>query len=322
MNLHNKLLLITLLTLGSFFSGCDIIYDNLEDCPQGVYVSFYSKTDCDVDSSFIGNTSSITVFAFDENQKLAATVRENDVNLSRDFEVLVPLAEGRYTFIAWAGIDDNFKMESLTKKVSTKDEVLLTLKTASNVANRLDNTRLWQGEQAYPVVIEPVKEYGSVFKHTAVNLRELTNRIKIIVEFETDIKGLTPQDLAVELKSDNSVLRANGTMPRGTSPFTYPVLQTSNAPLSVTWDFATLDLLVGNGYLNNLLINYPEENKTLFDGSLIAGILLKAPNYDLACDNDFTVKFLVKDYCATCHTHFSCVIMINDWIVHSYSTQL
>ena len=41
MNLRNKIL-ITLFTLGTIFWGCDsLIYDDLADCPQGVYVKFY-----------------------------------------------------------------------------------------------------------------------------------------------------------------------------------------------------------------------------------------------------------------------------------------
>ncbi len=321
MNLRNKIVLITLLTLGSFFSGCDIIYDNLEDCPQGVYVSFYSKTDCDVDSSFIGNTSSITVFAFDNNQKLAATVTENDVNLNRDFEILVPLKQGYYTILAWAGIDDNFDVNNFTIGTTTKKDVMLSLKSTANVAKNLSATNLWQGESEYSIFIESPKEYGSVYKYVDVNLRELTNRVKVIVEFDGAVKDVIPQDLAIEISSANSVLKIDGTMPLGTTPLVYPILNTQLTANSVTWDFALLDLLTG--YSNKLNITYPAENKALFNGDLIASILLNTVDggVNLACENDFTVKFVVKDYCATCvETSFTCVIYVNNWIVHSYST--
>ena len=29
-----------------------------------------------------------------------------------------------------------------------------------------------------------------------------------------------------------------------------------------------------------------------------------------------------KDYCAECWTHFSCSIYVNNWLVHSYDTDL
>ena len=321
MNLRNKIILITLLTLGTLFSGCDfLIYDDLEECPQGVYVSFYSMTPCDVDSSFIGNTSAVTVFAFDENLKLAQTVTEKDVNLSRDFEVLVPLTEGRYTFIAWAGMDDNFDVRSFTPGVTTKEDVMLSLKETAKFANELADTRLWQGENIYPVLLESSAEYGSVYKYVDVNLLELTNRVKVIVEFDESVKEVTPQDLAIEISSSNSVLNIDRTMPKGTKSLVYPLLDTQYTANSVSWDYVLLDLQPG--YSNNLNITYPAEGKVLFNGDLIASILLNTVSggLDLRCENDLTVKFIVKDYCAECDdtTHFSCAIYVNNWIVHSY----
>ena len=66
-NLQIKTILV-LLAAGILFWGCDsLIYDDLKDCPQGVYVKFYSKTPCAEDSLYIGEVSSITVFAFGQD---------------------------------------------------------------------------------------------------------------------------------------------------------------------------------------------------------------------------------------------------------------
>jgi len=51
------------------------------------------------------------VFAFDENNKLVTSVTQEGVNLSRDFEVLLPVSDGNYTFVAWAGVDDHSPKE-------------------------------------------------------------------------------------------------------------------------------------------------------------------------------------------------------------------
>ena len=62
MNVQNKIL-ITLFALGTIFWSCDsLIYDDLADCPQGVYVKFYSMTPCAADSTFLGSVSSLTLF--------------------------------------------------------------------------------------------------------------------------------------------------------------------------------------------------------------------------------------------------------------------
>lgn len=316
-------ILITVFALGTIFWGCDtLIYDDLADCPQGVYVKFYSMTPCAVDSTFIGDVSSVTVFAFDQEDKLVSSVNQQNVSLTRDFEVLMPVSDGYYSFIAWSGVDESFTRRTFSSGTTTKKDVMLAIKSTNSIATRLSNSqRIWQGES--PIVFLPnPKETGSVYKHTAINLRELTNHIKVIIELDPTIKKFTPQDLAVAISSANGTINIDGSMPLNSPILSYPIQNTAYTSNSVTWDFSTLELVTG--YSNNLKISYPAENQEIFNGDLIASILLRAKEggVNLNCENDFTIKFVLKDYCAECWTHFSCSIYVNDWLVHSYSTDL
>ncbi len=325
MNLRNKIL-ITLFALGTIFWGCDsLIYDDLADCPQGVYVKFYSMTPCESDSTFIGSVASLTLFAFDENDKLVTSVTKENVTLSRDYEVLMPVSDGNYSFVAWTGIDGNFTKGTFTDGTTTKKDLMLTLKSASGVAANLEGTNVWQGES--PVVFLPdPAEYASFYAYTAVRLREVTNRVELIVEFDkATMKDYDMDELNVEVSSGNGKMRIDGTMPLKQDVLVYP----SAAPIFndnvATWHYNLLDLTTG--YDNKLHIYYTgneAEGETVFNGDLIAMILLAAQNgqANLDCDNDFTVKVVIKDYCVECWTHFSCSIYVNDWLVHSYSTQL
>ena len=127
-NLKIKLLM-SLSILGVILGGCDsLLYDNLEDCPQGVYVKFYSMTPCETDSTFIGNVPTLSVFAFDDNDKLVVMHKEDNASLTQDFEVLMPVSNGNYNFVAWAGVNDDFSIESFTTGTTTKQDVMLTLK--------------------------------------------------------------------------------------------------------------------------------------------------------------------------------------------------
>lgn len=311
---------------GALFWSCDsLIYDDLKDCPQGVYVKFYSQTPCADDSLYLGNISSLTVFAFDEQGKLSTTVQQQNVTLDRDYEVLVPVSDGNYSFIAWAGINDKFKKHAFTPGVTTKEDVMMTISSVNNRAITLASTdRIWHGES--PIVFLPdPKEYGSLYKHTAINLKELTNRVKIIIEFDkVTMKEYDPTKLNVDVSSANGTVRIDGTMPMNTPVLTYPSIETILEENMAEWNYAMLDL--NTGYSNNLNITYTGNNKkeTVFNGDLIASILLRAVDkgVNLNCENDFTVKFLIKDYCAECWTHFSCAIYVNNWLVHSYSTDL
>lgn len=325
MNLRNKIL-ITLFALGTIFWGCDsLIYDDLADCPQGVYVKFYSMTPCESDSTFIGSVASLTVFAFDENDKLVTSVTQSNVTLSRDFEVLMPVSDGNFTFLAWAGVDDKFTKGTFTNSTTTKKDVMLKLNAASGVAANLSGTRVWQGES--PVVFLPdPAEYASFYEYTAVNLQEVTNRIELIVEFDkVTMKEYDLEELHVEISSGNGTMRIDGTMPLNQDVLLYPSSAPAYDDNVAAWNYNLLDLKTG--YDNKLHIYYTgneEDGETVFNGDLIAMILLAAQDgkANLDCDNDFTIKVVIKDYCVECWTHFSCSIYVNDWLVHSYSTDL
>ena len=326
MNLRNKIW-IMLFALGTIFWGCDsLIYDDLSDCPQGVYVEFYSMTPCQSNPTFIGSVPSLTLFAFDENDRLVTSVTKENVTLSRDYEILVPVSDGSFSFVAWAGIDDHFIPATFTNGKTSKKDVMLTLKTASGMAENLGGTQVWQGES--PVVYLPdPEEYGSLYKYTAVNLREITNRVELIVEFDKKtMKEYDLEELHAQVSSGNGTLHIDGSMPLKQEVITYPA---TTGPLyddnTATWHYDMLDLWTG--YDNRLYISYTgnqEEGETVFDGDLIAIILLAAQNgqANLSCDNDFTIKVTIKDYCAECDTHFSCAIYVNGWQVHSFETEM
>lgn len=311
--------------IGTLFWSCDsLIYNDLKDCPQGVYVKFYSKTPCADDSLFIGEVSSLSVLAFDNEGKLSTTVHQQNVNLTRDFEILVPVSDGNYSFIAWAGINDKFLKSTFTPGVTTKEDVMMTINTQNNRAVALTPTdRIWHGES--PVVFLPSpEEYGSLYKHTAINLGELTNRIRVIVEFDKrTMKEYEPENLNVTVSSANGTVHIDGSMPLNNPVLTYPAIEAKLEENTGSWYYSMLALRTG--YSNKLNITYnttKDKEETVFNGDLIASILLRAveKGVNLDCENDFTVKFLIKDYCADCGTHFSCAIYVNDWLVHSYST--
>lgn len=325
MNLRNKIW-ITLFALGAISWGCDdIIFDDLADCPQGVYVKFYSMTPCETDSTFLGDVSSLTVFAFDENDRLVTQETRQNVTLSRDFEVLMPVSNGNFSFVGWAGVDNNFALGTFTNGTTTKKNVMLTLNSTAGVAANLSGTRVWQGES--PVVFLPdPADYASFYEHTAVNLQEITNRVELIVEFDrATMKEYDLEELHVEVSSGNGTMRIDGTMPQNQTSLVYP----SSTPVYddnvATWNYNMMDLRTG--YENKLHVYYTgneEQGETVFNGDLIAMILLAAQDgrVNLDCDNDFTIKVVIKDYCVECWTHFSCSIYVNDWLVHSYSTEL
>lgn len=325
--------------LGVIFGSCDsLIYDNLEDCPQGVYVKFYSMTPCDADSTFLGEVGKLTLFAFDEQGLLAATHEEANANLTKDYEVLVPVRHGTYTFVAWAGLNDKFDVSDYKEGTTTRDDVMATLKSADGLAAQLGQDRVYQGQSRAVSLADPAI-FGTEYKYTAVNLREMTNRVKLIVEVdhENTINKLpNANDIQVAVKSANGTVRVDGTTTRKATQLEYPARDTQLGSADVAeWNFSLMDLVTG--LQNDLELSYyneeTEEVEYFFDETggvvdLIGMILLErldntSGGVSLACENDFEIKLKVIDRCAHCGvSNYSCDIYINNWKVHSYDTKL
>ncbi len=319
MNLRNKIAL-TLLFFGALLVGCKNIYEDLSECPQGVYVKFYSKTPCAVDSTYIGQVSDLHVFAFDDKDVLVSTIRQKNVSLDKDFKVLVPVSNGYFSFIGWGGVNDNlFTQTPFVKGVTTKKDVMLTLKATKRMAAALKNHQVWQGVSP-TVFLEDPTQVGTVYKHTAVNLREVTNRLNVEVELHESVaKNIAPGDIEVEITSGNGVMNIDGTMPLKQEILTYPSVVTIDKN-KLTAKYSLMKLKTG--YDNQILIRNKKTGDLIWKTDLIGSILIKNPNVNLDCLNDFNVKFVLKDKCLNCGTYYCWAIYVNDWMVHSYEVEL
>ena len=319
--IKNKIWL-TLFTLGAILWSCNsLIYDDLSDCPQGVYVSFYNLTPCDTDTSYVGNVPALSVFAFDSDGKLAAISTRQNVNLTRDYKELLPLSNGDFTFYAWAGYNENFNVSTFTEGVTTKEDVMLALRTAEGVAPNLGETTLWQGEGPAVFLPDPA-DYASVFKASAINLKEVTNRLKLIFEFDPNDILLEMDEFSVAVSSENGEQNIDGSVKAGTPAVSYPALSQTEKPGSFTWDFALMGL--SKGMNNNLLVTYDKTGESVFNGDILRDLLLNtvAGNINPECITDYEIKIKITEYCETCESHLSVVITVNDWVVHEYEVDL
>lgn len=315
-----KIKLSLLFLLGITLSACDgFIYDDTKDCPQGVYVNFYTQTLCQTDSSYLGEVANLYLLAFDVEGKLAKVITQKDINLSKAYSVLVPLSSGVYSFVGWTGLDSSFDLAQLKPNLTTKTDVMLRLKQDAELLKLLSGRRIFQGESS-AVHLPDAKTNGSVYKQTTINLRERTNRIKVEIELHESLKGLANiEDFEVAIRSANGVLNIDGSMPLGGASIQYPYHKLLEEG-KLTANFTLLDLRMG--YNNHILLKNKESGEVMFNGDLIGSILMKNENVNLDCENDFTVKFVIKDKCLDCYTYFCWAIYVNDWVIHSYETEV
>lgn len=314
MNLRCKhILLICTVVLLSLLSGC--IKDDYEDCTQGINVRFYSKTSCQLDTVYPEDIKDINLCIFDKDGTLVAHQKTNSIELSRNYSQTVELSSGLYYAIAWSGVDsEHFDISELENGRTQKGDLLFRLKRLLNHAYSLQGIKVYYG-QSEAVYVPDAKGSQSIFENTMVNMQEVTNRITISVE-GLDTRAL--EDFEIEIESDNGSMDIDGTIAEDETIEYDP--DTTSPRVGVLESRFTM-LKLETGHTNTIVIRNKISGAELFRGSLLGALLLKNPDVNLACDHDFTIRFTTQDQCS-CGTYTIMEIWVNNWLVHSYDTEI
>lgn len=292
-----------------YASGC--IYDNREDCPQGIDVRLYSKTSCSQDTVY-PEVSDLTLCVFDHRDRLVSCMKPGNMSQLSTFHTTLEAENGYFTVIAWAGLDsDDFDLSLLRENITSKSDLLFRIQRASQKAVSLEGKRVYYGESPAVFLPDPA-QYGSVFEATAINLREITNRLRVSVEGLPDA-----DDYEIVIESANGSMNMDGSIAADS------VIEYTSQPVITdgVLDAVFTVLKLETGYNNTLIIRNKRIDEELYRGDLLGTLLLKNPEVNLACDNDFTIRFTTGDQCA-CGTYMIVEIRVNDWLVHSYGTEL
>lgn len=307
------------------FTGCDkYIYEDLEECPQGVFISFYHQTPCMDEPTAVGEVDGLHVFAFDLHDKLVKIERvAGMVDLVKAYKVeLPPVEKGQYSFIAWAGgTDKYFSLNEYIVGKTTKEEVMLTLRSKDGNALALDGHQVWRGESKV-VSLPDRKEFGSVFDEVAINMLEVTNRLNLELKLHESVcEELDIDDFKITISSANGTSLINGRMPLGAAQLTYPGTEVSRNESSVRLAYTMMELK--SGYNNVLSVYNTKEDKVYFKQDLLGKVLLENPNVNLECTHDFNVVLEIEDKCKECSNHQLVInILVNNYVIHSFAVEL
>ncbi|GHT88961.1 hypothetical protein FACS189474_5120 [Bacteroidia bacterium] len=290
--------------------GCNV-YEDTKNCTQGIYVHFYSKTACSADTVY-PQVEDLKLYVFDSNGILVSYGEDNNVSMQRDYSRTVDASGGLFTVIAWTGLNNGaFDWKAPEEKVTTKNDLLFRLQRATQQAASLDGKRVYYGESPTVFLPDPA-EYGSIFESAKINLQEITNRFTVSVE------GLPQaEDYEVVIESANGSMNIDGSI-AGDEVIRYPSQPAVKEGI-LEAKFTVLKL--ATGYNGTLIVKDKRDNRELYRGDLLGTLLLKNPEVNLACDHDFTIRFTTKDQC-DCGTYMIAQIWVNNWLVHSYATEL
>lgn len=311
--------------MGLFFTGCGkYIYENLEECPQGVFISFYHQTPCMAEPTAVGEVDGLHVFAFDLNDKLVKVERVSGmVDLVKAYKVeLPPVEKGQYSFIAWAGgIDKFFALKEFIVGKTTKEDVMMTLRSKESNAVALGSHQVWQGESKV-VSLPDRKTHGSVFDEISINMLEVTNRINLTLKLHESVcEKLNIDDFEITISSANGTTLINKRMPLNAAKLNYPGTIVSKDETSIKLAYTLMELK--SGYNNVLKVYNKKEDKTYFIEDLLGEVLLQNPNVNLECEHDLDIVMEIEDKCKDCPDNNMVVnILINNYPIHSFPVAL
>lgn len=291
-------------------TGC--IRDDRNNCPQGIDVRLYSRTPCDTETFYPAQVQDLRFYVFDMQGRLVSVAQDNHVQLNSDYVYTIPASNGLFTVIAWSGLEaGTFDMVLPAEGTITRNDLLFRLKSTAAQAFSLNGKKVYYGESSAVYLPDP-DEYGSVFQSTTINLREITNRITVEVEGLPDAGDY---EVAIESMNASMIYEGNNVK---SDLIEYPSETTVDA--GVLQSSFTL-LKLATGLSTTLIVREKHSGTELYRGDLLGTLLLKNPGVNLDCDHDFNIRFTISDQC-NCGTYTIMEIWVNNWLVHSYNTDL
>jgi len=279
---------------------------------QGLQIYFYQKTVCQTDTLYPEEIKEILLAIFDKEERLVTYTHESIPVLESGYFQQVETDPGLYSVVAWSGIDEAYyDLQELQPGTTKKSDLLFRLKRTQQQASDITGSKVFYGESAAVYVQENENE-GDLFEKASVNMQEITNRINI------SITGLENSDaIEVYIESDNGSMNIDGSL-ASDDTVRYTAEMSEDGSVLIA-GFTTLKLQTGME--NTIVIHDSASGKDIFNGSLLGALLLMNPGVNLACDHDFNIRFEVEDTCQ-CGTYVIMKVYVNNWLVHSYETEV
>lgn len=218
---------IWLLTV-AMFTSCDMMKENRDDCPVGLYLSFKYDYNLQRANMFSDHVGAVDVYVFDEDGKYVTTLSDanrGDIRPLADpnYQMHANLDPGRYKFIVLGGqipYEDqleNGKAHFVRSELHTGDdmktlEIKLDTSDGGETLLRVDNhglplDTLWHGME-----LEPVEIFPETPTYHTISLMRDTKKINVTLReiddptaMDIDNYEMTITDRNTHLLWDNSV---------------------------------------------------------------------------------------------------------------------
>ena len=321
-------------------TACDsAIYDYEGDCEPHFKVGFRYDMNMKFVDAFSTEAKSVSLFVFDSTGKFVKSFESTvDAMASNNYMMDVDLAPGKYSLLAWCGLNDglhSYDVPTLTPGSSTMQELKNTLKRqaaddGTAVVGEIDQLYHGIAEADFP------DEEGV---HTAiVPLMKDTNRVKVVLQNLSE-NTMSVDDYKIFITAENGKLDYDNSL-MADELLTYEPYYTqegSSEVIVTTRDEQPTDgkqynLLMSEMNLSRMVKNWQTPYKlhiTDADGNNIITVslvelflLVKGKEYQnmddqeyLDREDDFNMTFFLYDAGGPeeKNTFVGAEIIINDW---------
>lgn len=335
-SIHHKaykllLAVATVLPLAS----CHTVWDDDDDCPVETEYRVKFKYDYNMlyADAFASQVHSVTLYAFDADGRLAFQQTDQGEMLSDpDYSMLLPLEEGNYRLVAWAGVQDGngFTVPRLTEGVSTFDDLTCRINrySATLHGEPIDSVGylqpLWHGQ----LDTQTLTRAADRTEYLTVPLVKNTNTFRIILQ-QMAAGSVDASQFEFTVADENGLMLADNSLDPTDGTLTYmPYYQAQGSagidgPASEDQlNMAVAELTTGRLMADSdmrLTISNRETGETVLSIPLIDYLELckTVANYDMPLqeyldrEDTYTMTFFLDSNNAWINTQ----VIINDWIV-------
>ena len=212
------LLTVSMLTL----SSCDgIIYDDEGDCDVIYRLRFRYDMNMKFADAFSNEVKSICLYAFDTNGTLVwQTIDAGEHLAAEDYCIELPLSPGKYSLMAWCGLDngDSFTVPSISEGDKSDGLHCRLSRTYNDEEGAISNNDLNALFHGTLDVELPTDIDGGIYSYT-MSLTKDTNVFRIVLQHLSG-KDIDADDFTFKIEDENGWLRHDNSM-RDDEPITY-----------------------------------------------------------------------------------------------------
>lgn len=287
-----KQILFLMITLW-LSAGC--LRENRSGCSDGLLVKFHYITS-DGLSRNSGSllTDYLSVFVFNENGLFTCVKKDSATPINDHYTMLLPLYEGQYQFVTWAGLSDSYTLSACHPNQTRIEDFILRLRRDPGNKIPISPSLLYQGWHE-TVTLHPYET-----TEITIGLQRITNSIQVIVHYATP--EISP---AISIEDNNGAYNYRGEII--SEQLLYYSPHSAYSPDSANTWTAHFNIMRLQDDSDARLKIYNSANELQYNESLITGLLGAHPDINFNTDHDFIIEISLDSY------YIPVSIQINGW---------